>query len=326
MSNQQPQYYQSQVTAENATQRLDKFLMSALNLSRNQIKRLLDARSVKLNNKTMTPKNKGLILSTKDNIQVDLSFIQSQKNVTQELIQPQAGKLSAMLLSQNSHYLVINKPAGMPVHPLKLAETNTVLNTVIAEFPQVQGVGEGGLRSGVVHRLDVTTSGTLAVAITQEGWDDLRNAFKHHKIKKTYHAIVQGYLDTEKELNLNLAIVKHKPARVSVINQSQNNRIKNTRLCHLSYKPIRQLHNATLIEVDLGTGFLHQIRAMMSFLSHPLLGDPLYDGPVNIETASQARLEIYRPMLHAASLKYNQLNVQCPYPKDFHNALKQLEK
>jgi len=103
------------------------------------------------------------------------------------VIEPNAD-LPLEVLHQDAAAIVVNKPGGVPCHPLNADERDTVMNAVAARFPQVQGVGEGGLRSGVVHRLDVETSGTLAVAISQHAWEELRAGFA---VRPTRHSLQQ---------------------------------------------------------------------------------------------------------------------------------------
>ena len=318
-------HFHAHIGPNNQGQRLDKFLMSELSLSRTQVKRLLSAGCVRLNARKALLKAKGHVCQAGDKIKVDLSLLLNNQGDTDEIITPQYHQLKNYLIKSTPDYLFINKPAGMPVHPLKLGETDTILNAVVADYPQVQGVGEAGLKSGVVHRLDVTTSGTLAVAITQNGWDELRTAFQQHTIKKTYLALVQGQLTQPADLQAELAITTHSPAKVSVIDLPQSANI-NTRTCTLSYKPLCNLNHATLIEVDLGTGFLHQIRVMMANLGHPLLGDPLYQGPSTIQTHNHQTIAVNRPMLHAKQLCHKSHNISCSCPKDFDNIKKALEK
>src|SRR5690606_15669336 len=113
-------------------------------------------------------------------------------------------------------FVVLDKPAGMPVHPLAPGEEGTLLNAVIARWPAIDGVGEGGLRSGVVHRLDVDTSGALVMATTHDRWLTLRKAFAAHRTQKQYVAIVRGHPPEKGEHRAYLTIARHRPARVKV--------------------------------------------------------------------------------------------------------------
>src|SRR5690606_18172405 len=117
-------------------------------------------------------------------------------------------------------WMIVNKPAGLPVHPLEEDETETVLSALIAKYPQMHGVGEGGLRSGVVHRLDVETSGTLLFASKQETWTRLRQAFTEHRTTKKYQAIVLGQMRGSGEEKMVLHIARHRPAVVRVIDEA----------------------------------------------------------------------------------------------------------
>ena len=113
-------------------------------------------------------------------------------------------------------WLAADKPAGMPVHPLAEDETGTLLNAVVARHPEVQGVGEGALRSGVVHRLDVDTSGVMLVARDQGTWQRLRDAFTARQVEKVYRALLLGRLQGEGAVSVGLLTARHRPARVRV--------------------------------------------------------------------------------------------------------------
>ncbi|MGH9886917.1 MAG: pseudouridine synthase, partial [bacterium] len=147
--------------------RLDAVVARALGLSRGWVRTLLDADRVLLAGK---PAAKGVILRPGDRIDV-LPFAR-----------PEAGPLpnhalELRILRESGGLVAIDKPAGLAVHPLDPEETDTALNALVARFPELVGVGEGGLRSGVVHRLDPGTSGVLVFALHEDAWRSARAAF-----------------------------------------------------------------------------------------------------------------------------------------------------
>jgi 23S rRNA pseudouridine1911/1915/1917 synthase len=226
------------------------------------------------------------------------------------------------VLAEGRGWLVVDKPSGCGVHPLRPDQDDTVLNAVVARHPEILGVGEGGLRSGVVHRLDVETTGALAFATNEQLWKRLRGAFSEHRVRKTYLALVEGRFETRKRVEVSLAVTQHRPARVRVVATGGT-------ACRQRVTPKRVFENATLVEIELETGFLHQIRATLSHLGHPILGDTDY-GAAAIEEGGgdgdrASSIVASRPLLHAARLSVDEIAVRVDPPADFAAALEKLE-
>ena len=210
------------------------------------------------------------------------------------------------VLFEGEACLVVDKPPGVPVMPREPLERGTLLNRVVARYPQIQGVGEGGLKSGVVHRLDTDTSGALLLATNQEKWLELRVAFTERRVQKTYRALVRGRLTGQDRETLTLVIARHRPARVRVVLGDEV--MSSARVCSLAWRALETFQHATLVEVELETGFLHQIRAMFAHRGHPVLGDAVYG-----TTAAG----VPRQMLHAARLELGYITAHSPDPADF---------
>ncbi|MEM6333400.1 MAG: RluA family pseudouridine synthase [Planctomycetota bacterium] len=175
-------------------------------------------------------------------------------------------------LAEGPGWVAIDKPAGVAVHPLGVGQDRTLLNAVAADRPGVVGVGEGGLRSGVVHRLDVPTSGVVVFATEQATWERLRAAFAEHRVEKRYAAVVHGeVVQDAAEVRLRLAVRAHRPARVGVVGPGEAGYD-----CSLAYRVVERRGGRTLLDVDLHTGFLHQVRVTMAHLGHPVVGDADY--------------------------------------------------
>jgi 23S rRNA pseudouridine1911/1915/1917 synthase len=174
----------------------------------------------------------------------------------------------------------------------------------------VQGVGEGGLRSGVVHRLDVETSGVLLFALEESAWQRLRAAFREHRVEKVYRALVAGRVDAAGGAEVGLVLARHRPARVRVLSEEERRRSRGARVCVMSWRPLEHFAAATLLEVRPVTGFLHQIRAVLAQSGHPLLGDRTY-APAEVAAAAP------RHMLHAAALRFEEVAAESPEPEDF---------
>jgi 23S rRNA pseudouridine1911/1915/1917 synthase len=294
------------VPPERAGVRLDAFLADELRVSRAEARRLLQRSAVALDGRTAGLAAKGEPLAAGQCLMVQRFPGRAQ---AEPIAQPE---LALQIVARGPGWLAVDKPAGMPVHPLEPGETGSVLSFVVAKFPEIVGVGEAGLRSGVVHRLDVDTSGVLLLATEQGRWEQLRAGFRAHRVEKVYRALVHGQLTGEGEIALHLAVARHRPARVRVV-AADDARSRRTRM---SWRALASLRGATLVEARPATGFLHQIRASLAHLGHPVLGDTAYGAPPS-PLAS-------RHLLHAASIAYRDVAAESPDPADFAAALEAL--
>jgi 23S rRNA pseudouridine1911/1915/1917 synthase len=282
--------------------RLDVFLAERLALSRAQVRRLLGRGAVRVDSRVAAAK--GACLRAGSRVEVE-PFARPEERRA-----PAAPEQPLEVLAEGPGWLALNKPAGVPVHPLEEGETGTVLNALIARHPEIHGVGEGGLRSGVVHRLDVATSGALLVATRQDVWERLRQAFRSHQVEKLYRAIVIGRLEQAGSASLPLAMARHRPARVRVLGEEEARRTRGAQRGQLAWCPLEVGEQATLVEVRLATGFLHQIRVSLAHLGFPVAGDRSYGAS---DDASGAP----RQMLHAARVAWREVAADCPDPPDF---------
>lgn len=301
------------IIARGDQRRLDAFLVQSLELSRTRALALLESGVVLVNGRYADRGDKGRVLSPGDTIElIETTHGEAVDRLSR--VVPQ-GCLELPIVSQGEGWVIVNKPAGMAAHPLKPGETGTALNAVAAKFPAIVGIGEGGLRSGVVHRLDVEASGLLLFATTQATWESLRKAFQDHHTEKVYHAIVAGRLEGQGRCELDLFIARHRPALVRVldprtpaIKRPQPSAI---RTCDMTWRSLRAGERASLLEIHLGTGFLHQIRVTLAHLGHPVLGDRVYG-----DTSSGDRL-----MLHACRLKAGPAAATIGDPPSFADAV-----
>ncbi|MEX0653490.1 MAG: RluA family pseudouridine synthase [Phycisphaeraceae bacterium] len=300
--------------SDDAGARLDRVLARRLGLSRRAVWQLLDEGRVQLNGRTVSQRDKGRMLAGDDVLAVT-PFV--APDARRAIANPQL-PLAVMAVDEAAGgWLIADKPAGMPVHPLRPGETQTLLNAIIARHPAIHGVGEAGLRSGVVHRLDVDTSGLVLFALTQPLWHRLRQAFTDHAIAKQYLALVQGHPPAVGRETMHLAVTQHRPARVRVVEPHHHQ----SRPCSLAWQVRERFAGTALVEVELHTGFLHQIRAMFAHLGHPVVGDRVYSqtSPVRNEPS---RPPVPRLMLHAHRLALDaHLHAESPPPPDFQQVL-----
>ncbi len=221
------------------------------------------------------------------------------------------------IVHADAHLVVADKPAGMPSHPLKPGETGTAANALVGRFPELASVGTSAREGGLVHRLDTDTSGLLLAARTNEAHAALRAQFAGRTIEKGYLALAWGELHAPGEIALPLAHDPHDPRKVRAASDPEWGELHGARPALTRYKPLERRAGFTLLEVEIPTGVLHQIRAHLAFLGHPLAGDSLYNGP-DVPGLS-------RHFLHAAKLAFthpdgSRAQYESPLPPDLAKA------
>lgn len=299
------------VSPFDAGQRLDAFLASRLAISRAAVRRLLDEARVRVGEHVAALRDKGRPVASGERVIVTGS-------ASPEEAQPIADPAAPLqVLGEGPGWVAVAKPAGQPVHPLRTDERGTLLGAAIARWPEMFGVGEGGLRSGIVHRLDVDTSGALLLARDEATWQRLRAAFRAHRVAKRYRALVHGAVGDAGRADLRLAVTQHRPARVRVLGRAEEGIEPGEWSARLAWRCLERAGGASLVEVDLETGFLHQVRVSFAWLGHPLLGDRGYGGAMRTSSGVAAT----RHMLHAAALRLDEIDVRCDDAPDFAAAL-----
>jgi len=291
--------------------RLDVLLAAKLDLSRAQIRRLLARGAVCVSGRSVGLAAKGERLAAGTAIEVAPFTRPEHQRIPTEPERP------LEVLAEGSGWVALDKPAGIPVHPLKEGETGTLLGALCARRPELDGVGEGGLASGVVHRLDVDTSGALLVATEQPAWERLRSAFKEHRVEKVYRAIVHGHPEGAGSVEVGLVTARHRPARVRVVEDEERSRARGVRMAALRWQVLESFDAFSLVEVRPRTGHLHQIRVTLAHLGTPIAGDATY-GPREDRSAAP------RQMLHAAQVGFAEIEASSPDPADFAQQLEGL--
>jgi len=285
--------------------RLDRVLADALGVSRGAVRRLLAGGRVTVKGRVAGASDKGLAVAAGDAIEVAGEPDPADQRPIADV------GVALSVLASGETWAVVDKPAGTAVHPLRPGERGTVVNAAVARWPgmlsAVTADEPDGLRCGVVHRLDVDTSGALLLGLTADAVGRLRAAFHGHRVTKTYAAVVAGSPPVEGEARLHLRVAQHRPARVAVVDKPG----ADTRQCDLRWAVVERLGGASVVRVDLGTGFLHQVRAMLAHLGHPLLGDRAYADDEAIAHAAA------RQMLHAERLRFEEIDASAPWPADF---------
>ena len=225
------------------------------------------------------------------------------------------------ILYEDDALIVLNKPAGLVVHPAAGNERHTLVNALLHHCGgQLSGIG-GVARPGIVHRLDKETSGCMVVAKNDETHVALSTQFAGRKINKIYHAIVCGEMQREQG-EIRAAIARHSSHRKRMAVDDDLGREART-----SYRVLERLTGATLAEAILHTGRTHQIRVHFQFLGYPLVGDRVYGNRQNLRLAELTGYRAPRQMLHAFQLAFihprmgRRRSFEAPLPADFLDAL-----
>ena len=221
--------------------------------------------------------------------------------------------------------VVVNKPAGMVVHPGAGVKSGTLVNALLYKCKDLSGIG-GKIRPGIVHRLDKETSGVIVVAKNDKSHNSLVNQFKSRTVKKRYIAIVQGNIKEESG-EFSSQIGRDPINRIKMSSKSKSGRESLT-----LWKVIERFQVATLVEAEPKTGRTHQIRVHFSENGHPLLADKVYGHKKQKNNLlSAAAKEIGRHALHASLIGFKHpesgewIEFTAPTPDDMNQALKYLE-
>ena len=240
-------------------------------------------------------------------------------------VQPEEGDLE--ILYQDEWIAVLNKPAGMTVHPAPSCPEGTLVHRLVARFPSLRA--QEGFRPGIVHRLDKDTSGLICVALTEEARLRLSEAFAEREIRKEYLALVQGVPAPTGEVDAPLG--RHPTVKVKVAV------VKNGREARSAWRVLRKGRGYALLGVRIFTGRTHQIRVHMAHVGHPLWGDRLYGrGGQTLSPPVPGVLLKHDPaprqMLHAWHLSFvhpftgEPMAFMCPPPEDFVRTALTLER
>ncbi len=294
-------------------ERLDRYLAAALtDISRNQVQRLLETGCVTLNGAVET--KTAHKVAAGDRILVTVPPPQPVD------IAPEALPLD--VLYEDGDILVLNKAAGMVVHPGAGNFSGTLVNAVLAHAPDLSGVG-GELRPGIVHRLDKDTSGVLIVGKHDVALNGLQRQFKQRTVEKTYLALAIGRLEPDAGI-IEAPIARHRIHRqkMAVDTKGKPSRTRwrvTQRLRDAARRPY------TLLEVDLLTGRTHQIRVHLAWLGFPLVGDEVYGPARQLLACPRQFLHAQRlALLHPVTLA--PLEFIAPLPEDLAAVLAGLER
>ena len=234
-----------------------------------------------------------------------------------------AEDLPLTILYEDSDVVVIDKPAGMVVHPGAGHSGGTVVNALLFHVEDLSGVG-GELRPGIVHRLDRGTSGVMVAAKNDTAHQELSRQFHDREVEKEYIALVWGLVQAGKRIDAPIG-------RDPNDRQKMSTRARRARSAVTRVTWALNLRGVSLIHVAIHTGRTHQIRVHLSSIGHPIVGDPTYGG-VHRHVADDVRAvqRLERPFLHAARLKFTHptegrvLEFESPLPQDLQSVLDEI--
>jgi len=290
------------ISKEQARQRLDRILAEALPaFSRARLQTLIRNGFVTLNGKASRPRN---LVHAGDLVELREPEI--------EKVEAQPEQIKLDVIFEDEDLLVLNKPAGIVMHPGAGHEQHTLVNALLAHCQNLSGIG-GKERPGIVHRLDKETSGALVVAKNDATHRALSSQFAARTMTKIYLALVAGIL-RQKSGVIDKAIARHPVHRQRMSIARRQGRSAKT-----EYRVLRSGADISLVECILHSGRTHQIRVHLHHLGHPVLGDKLYGG--------KRAGDFPRQMLHAWKLAFrhplsgDEMSFEAPVPADFANAM-----
>src|SRR5947199_5354423 len=283
--------------------RIDRHLVTALpELSRSRIQQLIRSGSIRLNGAITRPNE---LVRAGDQIELT--------NPPPEKIETKPEAIPLEILFEDDDLIVIDKPAGMTVHPGAGHREHTLVNALLHHCSTLSGIG-GKERPGIVHRLDKETSGCLVAAKNDVAHRELSKQFTARTVEKIYLALVAGKLRKEK------GIIENKIGRHPVHRQRMSVNSRRGRAAKTEYRVLRSSEQASLVECTLHSGRTHQIRVHLHHLGNPVLGDKIY--------APRLAKDFSRQMLHAWKLEFRHprteewKSFEAPLPDDFAAAIK----
>jgi len=284
--------------------RLDKYLASTTEYSREYISKMLDNKFILVNNSFVKPSYK---VKIGDVITIDESF-KEENNIVPT-------KMELDIVYEDEDIMVVNKPSGLTVHPGSGNFTNTLVNGLMYYTNNLSDVG-GEERPGIVHRIDKDTSGLILIAKNNKSHNILSEDFKNKRIKRKYIALINGiFPHNTATIDAPIGRDKINRQRMTVTEENSKNAVT-----HLSV--IKRYKKHTLISLILETGRTHQIRVHMEYIGYPIHNDPVY---------SKNNADEFGQFLHSAEMdlihpiKKEAMHFEAPLPKTFKSFVNELE-
>ena len=290
------------IPAALAGERLDRIVSLIADISRSQARGLVDAGGARVDGQA-APNGKVRLVEGQT-VVIDLSFVPQE-----EPPGPDAS-IAVEVLHQDADVIVVNKPVGLVVHPASGHGGGTLVNGLLALFPEIATVGQAG-RPGIVHRLDAGTSGLMLVARSDRAYESLVQAMGNHDVDREYVALVWGHMESKSGvIDAEIGRDPRDPLKMAVVHGGK--------WARTHFEVLQEFDEpaaTSLVRCTLETGRTHQIRVHLSAVGHPVIGDTTYGG-------AKSSMKAPRPMLHAARLAFEhpvtgeQMEFRAPVPAD----------
>lgn len=291
--------------------RIDKLLaQNFTQIPRESFKRAIKNGDVLVNNKKVKP---NYVTNENDQIEVDITF------VTDVLTTVADPSVEINIVYEHPDFLIVEKPAGISVHPSNNEPMGTLANGLLAKFPEIKNIGDNEMRPGIVHRLDKYTSGLLIIPRNQTSFSFFKSLFKNRQITKKYTAICWGVF--KKREGLIDSFIGRSNSNVMKQTISRNaGKLGDAKHAITKYKVVKVSKDETrsLVMAMPKTGRKHQIRVHLHSIGHPLLGDKMYQ----LEKDKHENESFDRFLLHASSIIFTysdekKYEFDSPIPKEF---------
>ena len=292
--------------------RLDKFLTEIYpDQTRSFLQKLVKSGEIKVNGKPVI--KAGFVVEGGDQVSASIP--------TPQAVEIEAENIPLDILYEDADVLIVNKPKGMVVHPSAGHYSGTLVNAIMYHCADSLSGINGEIRPGIVHRIDMDTTGALIICKNDAAHVDIAEQIKEHTVTRRYRGIVCGVVK-EDEGTIDGAIGRHPTQRKKMaINE------KNGKPAITHYKVLQRFAKYTYMEFRLETGRTHQIRVHMASIGHPLLGDELYGNPKNLAMKGLQGQTLHAMVIgfvHPTTHEY--MEFEAPLPKYFQNLLQKLPK
>ena len=292
--------------------RLDRYLSQELSdLSRSRIQQLIEQGHVQVNDQICTSKKINLKIG--DRISLEIPAIEPLKLI--------AADIPLDILYEDEELIILNKPAGLVVHPAPGHPEGTLVNAILSHCPNLPGIG-GIQRPGIVHRLDKDTTGAIVIAKTDLAYQHLQAQLQAKTARREYLGLVYGVPKTETgSIDLPIGRNPQDRKKMGIVSLEDGGRAAITH-----WQVQERLANYTLIHFQLETGRTHQIRVHSAKIGHPIVGDPLYSSAhsIGVNLPGQALHAWKLQLQHPVSGKL--LQVTAPLPRSFTTLLEVLRR
>lgn len=293
------------IVVDEANVRIDKYLASKLDYSREYIGKLIDAKLVLVNGKVIKA-------SYKINLNEEIIIHDEEFKVEEDILPV---KMDLNIVYEDEYLMVLNKPSGLVVHPGNGNYNNTLVNGLMYYTKNLSDVG-GEFRPGIVHRIDKDTSGLLLIAKTNEVHEILADDFKNKRIKREYIALLDGvFRQGSATIDAPIGRDKQNREKMAVVEDGKH------AVTHM--KVLKRYTEYTLVSCILETGRTHQIRVHMAYIGYPVHNDPVY---------AKKEATSFGQFLHSYKMNFvhpitkKEMEFTCPLPKYFEEFLDSLEE